>query len=196
GIQLGLPLAQIRFGLQTSNRDQTALLARLPVGPASSVIRRAKSQRQPNLGPAGKREIRRPLGAARKIKLRRKDANDRAFVSIDGNALAQQRRITAEAPLPKSMTDQRDWRSAGRFLVWSQCPAQQRCHAEGLEESGGHSGGTDAFRIAPVHKVGGPRSKDREFRETLALFPPRRNVGIGRRNLGHTQLKAGIVRPN
>ena len=36
--------------------DQTALIARLPVGPASAVILRAKRQRQPNLGPARKRK--------------------------------------------------------------------------------------------------------------------------------------------
>src|SRR5206468_7074593 len=141
GVHLSLRLTEAGSRFQASDHDQTALIARLPVQPASPVILRAKRQRQPNLGAARKREIRRPLCAARKIKLRWKDANDRALVAIDGNALAQQRRITAEAPLPKSVADQRDPGSAWSFFVGSECPAQQRCHAERLEEPGCHSRG-------------------------------------------------------
>src|SRR5205809_7215179 len=119
GIHLGLRLTQAGSGFQASNHDQTALIARLPIGPASAVILRAKRQSQPNLGAARKREIRRPLCAARKIKLRRKDANDRALVAIDGNALAQQRGITAEMPLPKSVADQRNRRSTVDLFIGS-----------------------------------------------------------------------------
>ena len=63
----------------------------------------AKGQRHPNVRATGKREKRRPLRAARKIKFRRKDANDGALVAIDGNGFLQQRWITAKASLPKSV---------------------------------------------------------------------------------------------
>ena len=94
------------------------------------------------------------------------------------------------------MADQRDPGSARSFFVGSECPAQQRCHAERLEEPGCHSRGADALRIASVRKVGGARGKGSELREALALLAPRSNVGVGRRNLSHTEPKAGIVRPN
>src|SRR6185369_13553182 len=147
-----------------SDRDQTALITRLPVGPAGSVIRCAVSERQPNLRAASKRKEHRPLCATWKIKLAWQDANDRAHVAVDGNAFPQQRGISAEAPLPKPVADQRDRQTAGRFFIGSQCPAQQRCHSEGLEESGCHPCGTHTLGIAATRKVGGARGKGSEAR--------------------------------
>ena len=99
-------------------------------------------------------------------------------------------------PLPKSVADQRNRRSTLHLFIGSQCPPQQRCHAKRLEEPGGYSRGTDALRIASVCEVGSTGGKGSESHEALALLAPRRDVGIGGRNLGHTQLKTRIVRPD
>src|SRR5262245_59782816 len=88
GVQLGLRLAETDVAFHAPDHDQTALDARLPVRPARSVIARAKAQRQPNLCATRKGVEGGPLCAARKIELRRQDANDRALVAVDGNTLA------------------------------------------------------------------------------------------------------------
>src|SRR5258708_5357621 len=128
---------------------------------------RAKSQRQPNLGAASERKKFRPLCSTRKIKLRWKDANDCALVAINGNVLANQRGITAEAPLPKSVTDQRDRRSAGRVLFGSQGPPQQRYHPKRLKEPVRYTSGAEALRVASVCEVGGAWRKGSDPGEAL-----------------------------
>src|SRR5688572_21155359 len=109
-IHFGLRPTQTGFTFQTTDYRQAALVARLPVRPAAAVIHSAKGQRHPNVRATGKREKRRPLRAAWKIKFRGEDANDRALVAVDRNGFLQQRWITAKASLPKSVADQRNRR--------------------------------------------------------------------------------------
>src|SRR2546423_7541082 len=129
---VGLRLRDLYARLQSANA-----LERIRRG-----ARRVQRQRNPQL-----------RFDSRVFELRRHHADDFARGVIQDERVAYDLRITAEAPLPESVTNHTNAILAGRVLAFAKGATERRVDAEDFEVIGADVGDRQAFRLTLAGQV-------------------------------------------
>src|SRR6185369_7409557 len=113
-------------------------------------------------------------------------ADDRPRCVVEGYRAADDVSPRAEARLPRLVAEQRDVSTADHIFAGQEFAAEERLHAEDVEQPWAHtnSGQQLRFAVAPNnHRRTGPETEPGEGR---LLLPPRDVVAVVERDpLGH-----------
>ena len=134
------------------------------------------------------------LRAVRKVEPARHDADDAHGRAVEPQRLADDRRIAAESADPRAVV-QHDHRLRVRHVVRGlEAAAEQRPHAEGLEEIRGGAGERQPGGLAASLEHGVPDvgADERAVRERLAGRAPLAEVAIGHLDHGLTGDLVGL----
>jgi hypothetical protein len=150
-LQLGVELPRLDAGLHAADDLEPVLVARLLL----AVLRR-KAERHVE------REVLVELEAARR------DTDDAVALVVDGDVLADDLGVAAEAVLPERVGEDDDVVLARRLLLGGEPAAEVRANAEELEEAGRDGADRHALGGPGAGQVAGRRRVDGRRLEPLA----------------------------